>query len=143
MSTVRQDRPEISTKKPRLVLADDYEDLLVEIGSLLAHDFDVVALARDGVELLSAVRKLKPDVVVTDITMPRLSGIEASREILREQHCDAIVLLTVHNEKELVGKALRAGILGYVLKVNAGVELIPAIFAVLGGESFVSESVNL
>jgi DNA-binding NarL/FixJ family response regulator len=128
-------------RKPRLLLADDHADILLETRALLATEFEVVGTAGDGIALISAALQLKPDVVVTDAMMPRLNGIEASREILRRQLCGAIVLLTVYGDPELVKTALNAGIRGYVLKVNAGDELIPAIHEVLRGGTFVSPNV--
>jgi DNA-binding NarL/FixJ family response regulator len=128
--------------KPRLILADDYSDLLVEIINLLSKDFAVVATAHDGVELVAAAAKYEPDVVVTDAAMPRLSGLEASREILRRKLCPAIVLLTVHNERELIDAAIQAGIRGYVLKVNAGEDLALAVHEALLGRVFISRNIR-
>jgi DNA-binding NarL/FixJ family response regulator len=128
-------------RKPRLLLADDHADILLETRALLATEFEVVGTAGDGIALISAALQLKPDVVVTDAMMPRLNGIEASREILRRQLCTAIVLLTVYGDPELVKTALDAGIRGYVLKVNAGDELISAVHEVLRGGTFVSPNV--
>ena len=130
------------TAKPRLILADDYRDLLGELVLLLQKDFNVVATAKDGVDLVSAVREHKPDVVVTDVKMPRLGGIQASREILGEHLCPAIVLLTGHNERELVNTAFEAGVRGYVLKINAGDDLVPAVHDALDGRTFISRDVN-
>jgi DNA-binding NarL/FixJ family response regulator len=128
-------------RKPRLLLADDHDDILLETRALLAADFEVVGTACDGLALISAALELKPDVIVTDAMMPRLNGIDASREILRRQLCNAIVLLTVYGDPELVKTALDAGIRGYVLKVNAGDELIPAIHEALRGGTFVSPNI--
>jgi DNA-binding NarL/FixJ family response regulator len=136
------DQHHMPTTKPRLVLADDYRDLLAELVIVLEKDFNVVATANDGVDLVSAVREHRPDAVVTDAKMPRLSGIQASREILNQKLCPAIVLLTVHNERDLVDAALLAGIRGYVLKMNAREELVPAVRDALCGLIFISRSVS-
>jgi len=92
----------------------------------------------DGRALVSAVARLLPDVIVADISMPLLDGIEAAVLIRRSDPEARIVLVTVHEERILVTKGLAAGALGYVLKDSAGDELVPAIYAALIGERFVS-----
>jgi DNA-binding NarL/FixJ family response regulator len=129
-------------RKSRLVLADDHLDVLDEIRHLLASDFDVLRTVAEGHALIQAVAELSPDAVVSDIQMPGLDGIEAGGRILRQGLCTAVVVLTVYNEPHLVRKALQAGIRGYVLKVDAGEELIPAVNAVLAGGSYLSRSVS-
>jgi DNA-binding NarL/FixJ family response regulator len=124
--------------RPRLLLADDHEDLLREVIALLDGEFEVIGVARDGRALLDIAVKLNPDVVVTDFNMPLLGGIDASRKLLAQGLCQAIVLLTMYADQHLVNLALRAGIRGYVLKVKAGEDLIPAIHRALRGETFVS-----
>jgi len=122
----------------RIVLADDHEDLLQEIRSLLTPDFEIVNTVTDGLALIDTVRELKPDLVVSDIKMPGMSGIEACRRIIEEGLCNAAILLTMYNEAQLVKEALGAGIRGYLLKVNAGEELIPAVRSVMGGSTYLS-----
>ena len=129
--------------KPRLLLADDHQEVLAETRDLLATHFEVVGTAYDGIALISAAFELRPDVIVTDARMPHLNGIEASREILRQQLCKVIVLLTIHRDLELVKIALDTGIRACVLKVNAGEELIRAVHAALRGETFVSPDISV
>jgi DNA-binding NarL/FixJ family response regulator len=124
--------------KPRLLLADDHEDLLREVTVLLDKDFDLIGVARDGLELLEIAARLCPDVVITDFKMPKLSGIEAGRRLLELRHCKAVVLLTMYGDPQLVRGARAAGILGYVLKEKASDDLIPAVFSVLEGKAFLS-----
>ena len=124
--------------KPRLLLADDHEDLLREVTVLLRDDFDLVGVARDGLELLESAAHLSPDVVITDFKMPRLSGIEAGRQLLDQRLCKAVVLLTMFGDPQLVRGAREAGILGYVLKEKASEDLIPAVFSALDGRAFIS-----
>lgn len=131
----------MASRKPRLLLADDHEGVLRETHDLLKSEFNVVGTARNGNALIDAAAKLKPDVVVTDIAMPHLNGIDASREILRRKLCGVIVLLTVSADAPVVKTALEAGIRAYVLKLNAGEELIPAIRAALQGDTFVSSGI--
>lgn len=128
--------------KRRLLLADDHTELLGEIQQLVATHFDVVGTAGDGLTLVNMAKVLKPDVVVTDIRMPELSGIDAACIILREKTCKAVVLLTVYDDSRLIKSALDAGILGYVLKATAGEELIPAIEEALQGGVFVSRAIG-
>jgi DNA-binding NarL/FixJ family response regulator len=115
--------------------------MLEELRHLLARDFDVVAAVTQGHALISAVSRLKPDAVVSDINMPQLDGIEAGRRIVRDGLCSAVVILTVYNEQQLVQSALEAGIRGYVLKTDAGEELSRAVQAVLLGGAYVSSGV--
>jgi DNA-binding NarL/FixJ family response regulator len=122
----------------RVFLADDHDAILAGIAELLADEFEVVGTARSGLELLVAVERCVPDVVVVDITMPELSGIDATSRLLERDPELRVVILTVHNEAELVSRALEAGALGYVVKMRAGEDLIPAIRAAVLGRSFVS-----
>jgi DNA-binding NarL/FixJ family response regulator len=124
--------------RPRLLLADDHEEFLEEIRSLLAGDFELVGVARDGAELLEQAGSLNPDAVVTDFKMPKLTGIRAGRKLVESRVCRAVVLLTIYRDPQLVRDALDAGIRGYVLKDRAGEDLIPAIRCALDGETFVS-----
>ena len=124
--------------KHQLLLADDHQDVLSETRSLLAPHFEIVGTVCDGLELLIAARKLRPEVVITDAHMPRLGGIDAGRLLLRTKTVRAVILLTVDGDPELVQSALAAGITGCVLKVNAGEELLSAIDTVLHGGTFIS-----
>jgi DNA-binding NarL/FixJ family response regulator len=127
-----------SMTRPRLVLADDHEDLLHEVTALLWGEFDVIGIARNGTTLMEIAAHLNPDVVVTDFKMPGMSGIDASRWLLEQGLCKAVVLLTMYADRQLMDGALKAGILGFVLKVKAGEDLIPAIHSALRGETYVS-----
>jgi DNA-binding NarL/FixJ family response regulator len=120
------------------VLADDHEDILIELTALLETEFDVVGVAHDGITLVSIASHLKPDVVITDYKMPGLSGIDASSILLERAFCKVVVLLTMYCDRQLAGNALRSGIRAFVLKVKAGEDLIPAIHSALRGETFVS-----
>jgi DNA-binding NarL/FixJ family response regulator len=130
------------TRKPRLVVADDEEAILQQIIDLLEDEFEVVGVARDGIDLLKRAQALKPDVIVTDFQMPRMNGIEAGRELIRGGFCGAVVLLTMYEEPHLIEQALRAGFRGFVPKANAGEDLIPAVREALAGQTVVSEIVG-
>jgi DNA-binding NarL/FixJ family response regulator len=125
--------------QPRLLLADDNEETAELLRGLLQSEFDVIAQVQDGRALVSAVERLSPDVIVSDISMPELDGIEAVTEILRQDPGARIVLVTVHCEPVLVERGLAAGALGYVLKRMAGDELVPAVRSALRGERHVSQ----
>ncbi len=126
----------------RLLVADDHPEILEEIRNLLTVDFDVIGTACDGMSLLKAAEDLRPDIVVTDIGMPSLSGIQASRKILDSHLCKAVVALTIYKDPQLVRTAFDAGITGYVLKESAGDELIQAIRFALQGRRFVSPAIR-
>jgi CheY-like chemotaxis protein len=136
-SSVPPARP--SSKKDervRLVIADDDPIILHQLASLLEIRFDVVARAENGVELVEAARKFSPELVVADITMPEMNGIEASRRILATQPKAKVVLVSGYMDDSLIAGAIEAGVSGYVVKLNAFTELVPAIEAVLSGETY-------
>jgi DNA-binding NarL/FixJ family response regulator len=132
---------ESARKRFRVVLADDHPDLLDEIRCLIAPEFDVVRSVNEGLALIQAACELRPDAIVSDIHMPRLNGIDAGRRILQEGLCQTVIVLTMYNEPQFVDSAMQAGIRGYVLKVEAGEELIPALETVLGGGIYLSRGV--
>jgi DNA-binding NarL/FixJ family response regulator len=105
---------------------------------LLASTCEVVGSVPDGQSLFDAARRLAPDVIVTDISMPILNGIEASRQ-LNESGCTAkIIFLTVHSDADFVETCLAIGAFGYVAKSRFAIDLIPAIKEALAGHTFVS-----
>ena len=125
-------------KRPRVVLADDHRIVAEGLKSLLAADFDVVAVVEDGRAALDAARSLQPDVVVADIGMPHLNGIEVTVRLRQELPDIKVVILTMHREEAYARRALEAGAVGYVLKVAAPAELVLAINAALAGKTFVT-----
>jgi DNA-binding NarL/FixJ family response regulator len=130
------------SRRLRLVIADDHPEVRQEIRELLNREFDVLRAVADGAALLAAATELKPDAVVSDIQMPELDGIEAGCRMLQRGLCNAIVVLSVYPDRYLVETAMRAGILGYVLKLDAFEELIPAIHTALRGERYLSAGVR-
>jgi DNA-binding NarL/FixJ family response regulator len=128
--------------RPRLMLADDHTETRRLLRALLTPEFDVVGDVADGRALVNLTGQLAPDVVVTDIAMPGLDGIDAA-VLIHRQHPDIkIVLVTVHGDPTLVERGLAAGALGYVLKRAAGDDLVPAVYAVLDGEPYVSRAIH-
>ena len=130
-------------RRARVLLADDHPAVLKDLCAVLQPEFDVIATVENGVALLAEVDALSPDVIVTDIAMPGLDGIAAASEILRKNPAARIVFVTVHDEAELVKKSLAMGVLGYVLKLRAGEDLVPAIHAALRGEQHISPLAGL
>lgn len=124
--------------KARIVLADDHAIVSQGLEALLQASFDLIGSVRDGRELVNLVTQLKPDVVVTDISMPGLNGLEAIRQIKKIRPLTKIVALTMHSEPALVAEALKAGTSGYVLKSSAVEELERAIREVLLGRTYVT-----
>jgi len=124
----------------RVFWADDHVTTLQAVRVLLESRFDIVGTATDGQQALEAVRTLRPDVVVLDVSMPELSGIEVARHLLasEEEEQPAIVFLTIHSDAAIVEAALETGALGYVLKTSAGRDLLNAIEQVLAGRRFIS-----
>lgn len=125
-------------KRPRVILADDHRIVAEGLKSLLTVDFDVVAVVEDGRAALEAARSLHPDVVVADIGMPHLNGIEVTARLKQEQPGVKVVILTMHREEAYARRALEAGAAAYVLKVAAPAELVLAINAALAGKTFVT-----
>ena len=128
--------------RPRVFLADDHADFLkVEIALLQPH-FELVGTACDGASLVSEVQRLNPDVVVVDITMPVMTGIDAVRKLVQSGSTAKFVFLTIHSSEEFVKACLDEGAKGFVTKSHMKVHLIPAIHAVLGGLPYISSSTS-
>src|SRR3954462_8910324 len=119
--------------RARVLLADDHPALVSAIRRLLAQEFEVVGEAHDGEEAVHMARDLRPDVVLTDLVMPRGGGLDAIRRISADASASTIIVLTVLADSAVVGAAVEAGARAYVLKSQAGVELLPAISAALAG----------
>jgi DNA-binding NarL/FixJ family response regulator len=128
-------------RRYRVVLADDHEDILDEVCRLLTPEFEVVDKVKDGIALIQAAAKFRPDAAICDLHMPGLDGIECGARILRRGLSKAVIVLTMYNAPGLVEKALQEGIQGYVLKVDASEELVPAIYAVVRGGTYLSRGV--
>ncbi len=128
----------------KILLADDHAILRRGLRALLERepDMEVLGEAADGRETVKAVETLRPDVVVLDITMPNLNGIEAARQIVAKADGTAIIILSMHSDEGYVLRALRAGARGYLLKDAVEGELIQAIRAVAGGKAYFSPEVS-
>ena len=128
--------------KIRVLIADDHAVLRDGLKALLGmyDDVEVVGQAADGIEAVEQTIELKPDVVLMDIAMPRLGGLEAALEIRQRKLPTRVLVLTQYDNKEYVFQMLKAGAAGYVLKKAAGTELISAIRSVAAGDSFLYPS---
>lgn len=124
--------------RSRVLLADDHTLVAEGLGSLLREEFDLVGQASDGRALLRLAAALEPDVVVTDITMPLLNGVDAVRELRRVVPETRVVVVTMHADPRLAAEAVRAGATGYVLKHSAGQELIHAVREVSCGRVYIT-----
>jgi DNA-binding NarL/FixJ family response regulator len=124
--------------RPRVLLADDHRVLSDGLRSLLQPHFDVVGIVSDGRELVAAAKRLDPDIVVLDISMPSLNGIEAARLLRSASSRAKIVFLTMHREVSYAARALEAGASGFVLKHSAASELVTAIQEALKGGTYIT-----
>jgi DNA-binding NarL/FixJ family response regulator len=124
---------------PRVLIADDHQSLLKAESALLSPYFDVVGTAADGAALVSEACRLHPDVIVTDVSMPILNGIDAVYKLRELGSTAKFVFVTVQSEREFVEACMEAGALGYVQKVCLKHDLVPAIEAALAGRSYISQ----
>jgi DNA-binding NarL/FixJ family response regulator len=126
----------------RVVLAEDHPAVAAQLRAVLAQEFEVLAVVHSATDLLDAVDHLRPDVVVTDITMPGLSGLDALPAILLRRPSTRVVIVTVHADRELVERAFSLGAAGYVVKGDAGDELNAAVRTSLAGQQYLSAAVS-
>jgi DNA-binding NarL/FixJ family response regulator len=124
--------------KVRVLPADDLPLFVKEVVSLLEPSFEIVGRVADGKSLFESAVKLQADVIVTDISMPILNGIETANELKVSGYRSKIVFLTVHSDPEIVRACLATGALGYVVKVQMADDLVPAIREALAGRIFIS-----
>ncbi|MGA2097813.1 MAG: response regulator transcription factor [Candidatus Acidiferrum sp.] len=131
-------------KKIRILLADDHQLMRKGLRLMLEQqpDLAVAGEAGDGREAVALAKSLKPDVVVMDIGMPNLNGIEAAQQITQSHPEIAVVMLSMHSDESYVLRVLKAGAKGYLLKDSAEADLIKAVHAVAGGKSFFSPAIS-
>lgn len=124
--------------RPRVLLADDHRMVAEGLKSLLSAECELVGVVEDGRALIEAARKLRPDIIIADITMPRLNGIDALAQLKRDDAAVRVIFLTMHPEVAYARRAFAAGAMGYVLKHSAPNELLAAIRAALEGKTYLS-----
>ncbi len=125
-------------RRPRVLLADDHLLVAEALKSLLSEEFHLVGVVSDGRELIEAAGRLRPDVIVADIAMPHLNGIDALIRLREEGNQVPVVFLTMHRDVTYARRALEAGASGFVLKHSASVELLAALHAALEGKTYLT-----
>lgn len=126
------------TRMARIVVAEDHPEMLEDLCALLAPHFEIVDAVQDGAALVAAALRERPDVIVSDLSIPILDGIGAAKRILAEQPDARIVIVTAHSDPAIVGRCLEAGAIGWVAKMVAASKLVPAVHAALRGERLVA-----
>ena len=129
-------------KRVTVLLADDHAIVVEGLRRILEPDFEVVGAVADGLALVKAAEELRPDIVVADISMPFLNGIEAARQIRAANPQIRIVFLSMHPDVVYVSEAFQAGASAYVLKSSAGIEIVTAIREALQGGTFVTAAID-
>jgi len=129
--------------RKRVVVADDLSPVLATVAALLRESFDVVGLVSDGRAALEATLSLEPDLVVLDISMPAMSGIEVANELKKRGNKARIVFLTVHEDADILKACQAAGGLGYVVKLLMDTDLVPAMNEALAGHIYTSRFPSL
>jgi len=124
--------------KPRVLLADDHTLVLEGFKKLLEEHSQVVGSAEDGRALLDAAKRLRPDIIVLDISMPKLNGLDAARRLRKIVPQARLIFVTVHADSDYVNQAFQAGASGYLLKRSAGSELLQAVQAVASGNYYIT-----
>jgi len=130
------------TGRPRVLVADDHPFIAEACVKLLEPEFEVVGRVSDGLALLAAVPELKPDVIILDVGMPLLNGLEAGKRIRKTVRAVRIVYLTMNTDKGIAAEAFRGGASGYLLKTSATAELVTAVREVLKGKKYISPLVT-
>ena len=125
-------------KRARVLLADDHRVVAEGLKSILSAEFDIADVVEDGRAMIAAAKALRPDVIVSDITMPDLNGIEALEELKKHDPNVRVIFLTMHRNVVYARRALQAGACGFVLKHAASDELIMAVRAALEGRTFIT-----
>src|SRR5688572_13236629 len=126
-----------------VLIADDHAIVKEGLVSLLTtQGFDVVGAVADGVQLMDAARRLRPDLIVTDISMPGLSGLDVLTRLKAEQSDCKIIVLTMHHDGQLATRAMRAGASGFLLKHSAGEELLNAIHQAIEGRVYLTPTLT-
>jgi DNA-binding NarL/FixJ family response regulator len=134
---------DIQQKAGRVLLADKHQNMLESIRSLLETLFDVVVMVADEKSLLDSLEKVNPDLVVVDLSLPITEEVNVARRIMKRSPDIKVIILSVHDEQTAVDDCLSAGAAGFVLKRTAANDLIPAVWEVLKGRTYVSPSVEI
>ena len=126
----------------RVLIADDNDIVLQSVRRILEAEFEIVGVVKNGESLVAAAHKLKPDIMIVDIFMPGMNGLEAARRLKKGHVSGSIIFLTVHQDVALADEARLIGAMGYVLKSSADRDLVPAIQEARAGRFFLSAAVD-
>src|SRR5262249_58684941 len=129
-------------RRPRVLLADDHALVVEGLRHLLKRNFELVGAVEDGRALVQMATQLRPDVILLDISMPGLNGIDAARQLTKVVPESKLIFLTMHGDPTYVGEAFRAGAVGYLVKRCAAHELVRAIRTVLAGRPYITPLVS-
>jgi DNA-binding NarL/FixJ family response regulator len=127
-----------TTSRPRILIADDHAVIADAFAKLLGNEFDVIATVHDGRSLISTAQKLRPDVVLVDIGMPLLNGLEAAQQIKRILPEVKVIYITINHDEDLIAEAFRRGASGYLSKTATSSELAQAIRLAMKGDIYLS-----
>jgi DNA-binding NarL/FixJ family response regulator len=128
-------------KRPRILMADDHRMVAEGLRSLLEPEFELVEIVEDGRQLIEAAKRVLPDVIVADITMPRLNGLDAVEQLRQAGYDAKVIFLTMHKDALYAARAMRAGASGFVLKHSASSELVTAIREALEGRTYLAPAI--
>jgi DNA-binding NarL/FixJ family response regulator len=128
--------------RPRVLIVDDHKVVAEGLFRLLGDDYDIVGTVNDGRDVVEAVGRLQPDVLLLDLSMPNVSGLEAMRQLTRQGVAFRAVVLTMHADPDLAVEALKTGAAGYVLKESSGNELLTALKVVLRGDTYLASGLT-
>lgn len=133
----------MTTRRPSVLIADDHTIVAEGLAKVLSRRFDVVGTVADGTALIEAAERLRPDIIVADLNMPSISGLEALERLRERGVASKFVILTMHKDASVVAKAMRAGASAFLLKQSAGHELIGAIDQALNGGTYIAPTVAM
>lgn len=128
--------------RPTILIADDHKMFAQGLAGLLEDEFDLVGAVENGQALIDEAVRLRPDLIIVDIAMPVLNGLDAVRRLNQNNTCSKVVFLTMHADTRLLREAFQCGGVGYVLKQSAGEELLFALRQVMSGQNYISPSIE-
>lgn len=128
--------------RPTILIADDHKMFAQGLAGLLEDEFELVGIVENGQALIDEVEKVQPDLIIVDISMPVLNGLDAVRRLTQKHNTSKVVFLTMHSDTRLLREAFQSGGVGYVLKQSAGEELIFALRQVMAGRKYISPTIE-